>query len=333
MPDGSIWVPLVSILVPAYNQAGFIADAVDSALAQDYPLLEVVVSDDASTDDTGAVAKRYESDSRFRYSRNPTNRGYLGNFRRLIFDLAKGDWVITLDGDDVLRDRSYIRHAIELVTSEPDIVLVFAKVAKGTVDEPDPVIVNEGFGPTRVIDGTQFCLQHPPLETVAPMHMTCLYRRELALHDDFHRWSDFASYYQLMLGNKIGFLDRVAGLYRRHARNMSSYQTFKAVCTNYEGMRQIRRTAVSGGHFTAAQGVRWMRERTARVLLSACKQTLLGRHPLSTPFRLLPYLLAREPGFVAVLPATTVRSIRRIVAESRQRSRLAQRAADAGPVK
>jgi len=332
MTDGPMWMPLVSIMIPAYNQDGYIADAVESALAQDYPRLEVVVSDDASNDDTGAVAKRYGTDARFRYSRNPVNRGYLANFRRLVFDLAKGDWVITLDGDDVLRDRSYIRYAIELATSEPDIVLVFAKVARGTIDEPDPIIVNEGFGPTRVIDGTQFCLQHPPLETVAPMHMTCLYRRELALRNDFYRWSDFASYYQLMLGNKIGFLDRVAGLYRRHAGNMSSYQTFKAVRMNYEGMQQIRRTAVSGGHFTVAQGVRWMRERTARVLLSACKQTLLGHHPISMPFRLLPYLLAQEPGFLAVLPATTVRSVRRIVAERRQRRRMARRVADAGPV-
>jgi glycosyltransferase involved in cell wall biosynthesis len=93
--------PKVSILIPTYNQAQYIKQAIDSALGQDYPNLEVIVSDDASTDETKNIVEQYQ-DERLKYYRNEKNIGRVANYRKLLYEYATGDYVLTLDGDDYL---------------------------------------------------------------------------------------------------------------------------------------------------------------------------------------------------------------------------------------
>jgi glycosyltransferase involved in cell wall biosynthesis len=74
--------PLVSIGIPVYNGARFIRQALDHLLAQTYTHLELVICDNASTDDTGTICQEYAArDARVRYYRNPTNVGLTNNFR------------------------------------------------------------------------------------------------------------------------------------------------------------------------------------------------------------------------------------------------------------
>lgn len=98
-------VPLVSVVVPAYNVADFLGRALDSALAQTVPSLEVVVVDDASTDSTPEVARRVsERDPRVRVLRNERNAGPAASRNRAI-DEARGEWIALLDGDDAWSPR------------------------------------------------------------------------------------------------------------------------------------------------------------------------------------------------------------------------------------
>lgn len=87
----------VSIIIPAYNAAAFVRDAVDAALAQTHPDVEVIVVDDSSTDDTPQVLATYGD--RIRVHRQP-NAGVAGA-RNTGARLATGDWVAFLDADDV----------------------------------------------------------------------------------------------------------------------------------------------------------------------------------------------------------------------------------------
>ena len=94
--------PLVSVLVTAYNREGYIAEALESVLAQTMSDFEVIVSDDHSTDGTvrivEALARR---DSRVRLSVNPDNLGDYGN-RRQAASLARGRYLKFHDSDDVM---------------------------------------------------------------------------------------------------------------------------------------------------------------------------------------------------------------------------------------
>jgi glycosyltransferase involved in cell wall biosynthesis len=88
---------LVSVIIPAYNAAGFLSDAIDSALAQQYPHLEVVVVDDGSIDDPCEVASRYGD--RVRCVRQD-NAGPAAARNRGI-RMAGGEFLAFLDADDL----------------------------------------------------------------------------------------------------------------------------------------------------------------------------------------------------------------------------------------
>ncbi len=89
----------VSILIPAYNAAQFLAQTLESALGQDWPNLEVIVVDDGSKDNTLAVAQAYASEQ-VRVATQP-NRG-ASAARNHAYALATGTYIQYLDADDLL---------------------------------------------------------------------------------------------------------------------------------------------------------------------------------------------------------------------------------------
>ncbi len=92
--------PVVSVVVPAYQAAGHLAEAVASARAQTLDAIEILVVDDGSTDGTGAVARALAAeDPRVRVLGDGRNRGVAGA-RNLGLSAARGAWVAPLDADD-----------------------------------------------------------------------------------------------------------------------------------------------------------------------------------------------------------------------------------------
>ena len=107
--------PSVCIMIPVFNQADFVAKAVESALAQDYENLKIVVSDDCSSDDTYEKIKIYLTNNKITYKRNHTNIGRVANYRKCLYEYADTDWVINLDGDDYYTNTKFISQAIAAV--------------------------------------------------------------------------------------------------------------------------------------------------------------------------------------------------------------------------
>lgn len=105
MADGT-GRPLVTFYVITYNQSRFVREAVESALAQTYSPLEIVLSDDCSQDDTFEIiqetTRRYSGPHTVILNRNERNLGLSEHLNRII-ELASGELIVASDGDDVSR--------------------------------------------------------------------------------------------------------------------------------------------------------------------------------------------------------------------------------------
>lgn len=118
--------PLVSIGVPAYNGADYLRQALDSILAQTYDHLEVIISDNASEDDTESICREYAArDARIRYERNETNRGAAWNYNNVV-ELAGGKYFKWAAHDDWLAP-TYVERCVAELESSDSIALVYPR--------------------------------------------------------------------------------------------------------------------------------------------------------------------------------------------------------------
>jgi glycosyltransferase involved in cell wall biosynthesis len=109
----------VSIGLPVYNGMPYLPDAIESLLAQDHANLEIVISDNASTDGTAEYCERISAqDPRVRYHRFDTNVGAAVNFRRC-FDLSEGEYFAWAAHDDRL-DPSFVSTCLAALECRPD---------------------------------------------------------------------------------------------------------------------------------------------------------------------------------------------------------------------
>jgi glycosyltransferase involved in cell wall biosynthesis len=218
-------LPKVSILIPTYNQAGYLAQAIKSALAQDYANLEVIISDDASNDATGSVIDRYRHDSRLKVHRNQDNLGRVANYRQCLYVLATGDWALVLDGDDYLLDSRYISKAVDLIARHNNTVLVFAGSATVRNNgDAMPVPQKENQDLPELMDGMDLFLRLAT-EKISLYHRTCLYNRQQAMALDFYRAdiisADRESLHRLITLGNVGYVDAVVAVWRLHNANAS----------------------------------------------------------------------------------------------------------------
>lgn len=116
--------PLVTVGVPVYNGERYLAQCLESLLAQTYRNITLLISDNASTDGTAAICRRYvEADQRVRYHRNPTNIGLYGNFR-FILDAVRTRYVKMASADDYWAPQM-LADAVAQMERDPSLVLCY----------------------------------------------------------------------------------------------------------------------------------------------------------------------------------------------------------------
>lgn len=118
--------PLVSIGMPVYNAESFVGQAIDSLLAQDYENIELIISDNASTDRTTEICQSYlVRDNRIRYFRNEVNLGAARNFNRL-FELSKGQYFMWAADHDIWQPE-FISTCVSVLEENPEVVLAYSQ--------------------------------------------------------------------------------------------------------------------------------------------------------------------------------------------------------------
>ncbi len=215
-------LPLVSIMIPCYNQAPYLVEAVESALQQSYGNIEIIISDDHSQDDTPLLIQQWRDHLHIKYFRNSTNLGRLDNYRQTLRERVSGQFVLNLDGDDKLLNKNYIRNAMDFMLKN-DLKLVFGRRKNlASIDNQNLDTTSEPA--TSYVLGKDFFNKYLS-ESIAIPHLSTLYERKAAIELSFYEAdiisSDRHSILNMIFDQRCGYLNEIAGGWRETGQNIS----------------------------------------------------------------------------------------------------------------
>jgi glycosyltransferase involved in cell wall biosynthesis len=114
--------PLVSVITPTYNRAEYLKEALASAVKQTYKNIEIIVSDNCSTDNTEEIVSSF-ADPRIKYWKQPQNMGMFPN-QIHAFKMARGKYIASLHDDDVWNE-DFLEKLVPPLEENPDLILAF----------------------------------------------------------------------------------------------------------------------------------------------------------------------------------------------------------------
>ncbi|HVY76294.1 MAG TPA: glycosyltransferase [Puia sp.] len=206
---------LVSIVMPVYNGEKYLKEAIDSVLSQTYSNIELLVIDDGSSDASAAIVSNYPDD-RVKLIRNEVNSGIVFSRNRGL-ELAEGEYIATLDADDIaLPDR--IERQVSFLDTHPEYGLCGTYFR--TVDK-DGKLMREVRFPTESEDinsylvlGNCFCASTVMIR--ANLGKKLRYRESFDIVEDYDLW------YRVSKEAKVANLPFCGTYYRVHSGNIST---------------------------------------------------------------------------------------------------------------
>ena len=216
--------PFITIAIPTFNRASWLKECVLSALAQSYPLFEVLVSDNASTDETPSVLRQL-TDPRLRIWRQKKNIGSLKNWNFCLTE-ARGDYIVFLSDDDRIAP-----HLLERLTSlakrEPRIPIVLAlcdayEAAKAT---RWPAAASQKFG-TGIWNGPDLLMEklagNISVSMCSIMIRTDMLRAIGGFPASIPYAGDMAAWATVLLEGKAGLVNESCALFCHHEASLTS---------------------------------------------------------------------------------------------------------------
>ncbi|MGI2156629.1 glycosyltransferase [Shewanella baltica] len=227
-------LPRVSLFIFCYQQADFIAQAVTAALAQDYSNLQIIISDDASADDTyrlvQAIAAQYRGSHHVTLNRNDQNLGIGRHFIHIMDNLVDGELVVASAGDDISAPNRVSRIVEEWLTHGKP-----ALVAHGLEEINE---LGHLFSGSRTV---QYRIQEQPSQWPQSMALhdylrnpfplpyigaALAYRRDIYMQFGAPAaepcYEDHLMYFRALLSDGMHYFPQVLVKYRRHANNFTA---------------------------------------------------------------------------------------------------------------
>ena len=242
--------PLLSIIIPAYNSEQFIGEVIDSALAQDYPAIEVVVANDGSTDGTHAVLASYGDRITVIHQKN----GGPASARNNAIAHSRGEYCGLLDADDAWHPKR-ARRCIEMLEAQRQfgIVTTDAQIIEGTVPSERAYYNNPNLRPFPVPEA-----QIDAIVAHNFVFIGAVFRREVIDRvggfDEAHQLRGSEDYDLwcrcILAGERIGLIDEPLASYRVRGDSLSANTSaqwashVRSLAKNYDAFSR------SGAHFS-----------------------------------------------------------------------------------
>ncbi len=249
--------PLVSVILPVYNQQGTVARAIDSALCQhtDFPY-EVIIGDDASADDTLGICREYERrHDNVRVVTNAVNLGLPANYYNLA-RLARGRYIADLAGDDQWCHPGKLQMQASVMESNPQITLchtnwVKAHAGTGRIEPSNADSSLDAFR-RPLVDGSELFLSMLRHHQGPIVHScTMMYSRD-ALVRAMQSWpgifcspdlvcEDFQLITSLAAMGQVAFLPEVTLRYTVSRQSITGTRDYARLCRFYTGSLRLTR--------------------------------------------------------------------------------------------
>lgn len=238
--------PLVRICVPVYNSGPTLAATLDSILGQTYRRLSVLIVDNASTDNTLAIADAYAAkDDRVRVIRNTVNSGPEGNFTRCL-QLAGGDYTAIFHSDDIYTP-SMVAEQVGFLEARPQAGAVFTMAEiidtrgrTGRIFELPPELVREGSPLYNFQEIFRVMLKHGNfLFCPSAMARTAVYRDHIKVWDEsgYKSSADLDVWLRILKSFPIGILPAPLLRYRGAAASSFSYTALRQKSAPHDMLR------------------------------------------------------------------------------------------------
>lgn len=224
--------PMVSVIVPNYNHGKFLRQRIDTVLAQTYTDFELILLDDASTDDSPEILRSYQNDPRVSHLViNPQNGG--GPFLQWKkgMELARGKYVWIAESDDWSEPR-FLETLVNGLEAHPEAALAFSRSRK--VDEHNVLKELYNFEAKDFIsstedfyaNGTKFCERILCKYNILVNASSVVFRREAygktnGVETRHRICSDWLLWWDLSRVGNVLFFSEPLNLYRRHSFNTS----------------------------------------------------------------------------------------------------------------
>jgi len=222
-PTGN--VARVSVAIPCYNYGQFLERCLDSVLSQQGVHVEVLIVDDASTDDSAEVARRLaERDPRVNVVVHEQNHGHLATYNEG-FEWATGEFTVLLSADDLLVDGALAR-ATRIFRENPAVGFVYGRPVYFPDDDHIPR-VRSGPGRAHIWPGQQWVAQRfrDPVNVISSPEVvirTSLLQKVGGFRDGLVHAGDLELWIRLATHGDVAYVRGAdQALYRRHGASMS----------------------------------------------------------------------------------------------------------------
>lgn len=212
--------PLISIVMAVYNGEAYLEPQIKSILDQTYDNLELILSDDGSTDRSMEIAERLASqDSRIKIHRNSRNFGLVRNFRQAL-RLAQGDLICFADQDDVWR-ADKLQTLVSLIVKDPRNMLAYSDLE---ICDSNLNRMSRSFWKAARIRPRSGALRELPLLRNIMPGCSMMFRKEIlavltALPEDCSFMHDHLAFIVAAAFGRVVFSRETLVQYRQHAQN------------------------------------------------------------------------------------------------------------------
>jgi glycosyltransferase involved in cell wall biosynthesis len=210
--------PKISVLVPTYNYARYLPQAIESILRQTHSNFELLISDDASTDGSAEIIRHYaDRDFRIRFELHATNLGMVANWNWCL-QQARGDYVKFVFGDDLLASPDTLVRMAALLDQYPDVGLVAS--ARLLLDRNSTTIGSWDHLSDGLFDGPRLisrCLR--TRRNLIGEPSTVIFRRSLAergFDPAYRQIVDLEMWFHLLKQGRLCYTSETLCGFRRH---------------------------------------------------------------------------------------------------------------------